>query len=72
MTPNDAIQHLSLMRADIMKLEKNNFNETRVRAINMAIEALRTQIKNIKNKKEGYFVPPLDIENKKEGKNDNH
>lgn len=65
MTSNDAIQHLSLMRADIMKLEKNNFNETRVKAINMAIEALRMQIKN---KKEGHFVPPLDIENKKEGK----
>lgn len=48
MTYNDAIQHLSLMRADIMKLEKNNFNETRVRSINMAIEALRMQIKNKK------------------------
>ena len=56
MTPNDAIQHLSLMRADIMKLEKNNFNETRVKSINMAIEALRAQIKN----------------KKQEGKNDNH
>lgn len=66
MTPNDAIQHLSLMRADIMKLEKNNFNETRVKSINMAIEALRAQIKNNKNKKEGYFVPP------KEDKNDNN
>lgn len=51
LTPNDAIQHLSLMRADIMKLEKNNFNETRVKSINMAIEALRMQIKNKKESK---------------------
>lgn len=51
MTYNDAIQHLSLMRSDIMKLEKNNFNESRVKAINVAIEALRAQIKQIKNKK---------------------
>jgi len=56
MTYNDAIQHLSLMRSDIMKLEKNNFNETRVKSINMAIEALRMQIKN----------------KKQEGKNDNN
>ena len=48
MTPNDAIQHLSLMRADIMKLEKNNFNESRIKSINMAIDALRMQIKNKK------------------------
>lgn len=66
MTYNDAIQHLSLMRSDIMKLEKNNFNESRVKAINVAIETLRAQIKQIKNKNEGYFVPP------KEDKNDNH
>lgn len=56
MTHNDAIQHLSLMRSDIMKLEKNNFNESRVKAINVAIEAIRAQIKN----------------KKQEDKNDNH